>query len=108
MRKDRDASLGEVVIGRYGPVKGARVLAFMVSWGVMMEEAGDRPTAEDQARFWHQHVRTVYRDLARFRECFPLERDPTRIMALAIAEAERAPSVAEMGAQRMRELGVVV
>jgi hypothetical protein len=79
-------SLLSVAAARVGTLRAYRVVAFMVEWH-MARAALDRDelTVEEFAEWWRVHVRTAYRDQARFREAFPEETTPDRLLDLALA-----------------------
>lgn len=108
MSRRQGPTLLEVTIGRLGPLKGARVLAFMIAWDTTAQAVGHAPTLAEHAEYWHESERTGYRDLARFRECFPHERDPTRIMAVARAQFDQTRGVRGLGAVDVSRVGVVL
>lgn len=108
MSPRKPATLAEAAIGKLGVVKGARVLAFMVSWSQTTDAIGHAPTVAEYATFWHQHERTVYRDLARFRECFEHEVNPTRLMTVAAASYDLERGVKGLGELQLGKLGVVL
>jgi hypothetical protein len=88
-----------------GMLKGARVLAFMVSWETARSALGDEWPAtgvEAQVRaaaaWWREAERTTWYQLARFRECFPGEETPSRLMDELAAEWDRSRGVRGLGA----------
>lgn len=108
MSRRKPNSLAEAAIGKLGVVKGARVLSFMLAWAQTMDAIGHPPTVGEHAEFWHQHERTVYRDLARFRDCFEHEVNPTRLMTLAANAYEHERGVKGLGEVRLDQVGVVL
>jgi hypothetical protein len=49
------------------------------SWATVREAVGHDPTAEEVAEWWGQAVRSVYREQAAFRACFPTLDTPAPI-----------------------------
>lgn len=96
-------SLIEYAAARVGQVRAARVIAFMVQWNTARIDLGDEwPTegieaeARAYADWWRLSERTAWRELARFREVFPDEPTPTRLLHLLRAE-QRRRGVAGLG-----------
>src|SRR5437764_14606153 len=75
-------SLAKIIIGRVVLMKGGRVLAFILAWSVAEEALGYPPTLEEYAEWWNESRATAFREQARFRECFPDEATPQRIVDL--------------------------
>ena len=90
-------SLALVLAKRVGFWNGARVLVFIVAWGMMTDAVGRPESIEAYSRYWGQSDRTSYRELAAFRKALPGEVDPARIWELVRAEvptdAEEGPAV---------------
>jgi hypothetical protein len=63
-----------------GQVKGAKVVAFIVMWAIAEEALGHSPTLDDYAEWWRESRSTVFREQARFREAFPGESTPQRLV----------------------------
>lgn len=108
MSPRRAPTLLEVAVGKLGVMRGSRVLSYMVAWQITAEAIGHAPTVAEHAEWWHESVRTTYRDLARFRECFPHEIDPTRLMTIAAAAYEREKGVKGLGRLTVDRVGVVL
>jgi len=97
-------------VGQLGPLKGARVVAFMVSWEVARQALGDEWPADGieaqvvaHSRWWRESTRTTWRDLARFRECFDGEDTPTRLMLAVAGNWDRARGVHGLGSVALPE-----
>lgn len=90
-------SLLEVAVRRVGPLKGARVLAFMVAWDVVRRELGHEPTLDEYAEWWRVSKRTAFREQAQFRKCFPAESDPARLMDAARGAWDERKGVRGLG-----------
>ncbi len=65
-----------------GQIAGAKVVAFIVQWGIAREALGHSLTLEDYADWWHASRSTVFREQARFRDAFPGETTPQRLVDL--------------------------
>src|SRR3954465_969741 len=81
-RAKRPPSLLKVAVSRVGTVKGARVVAFILCWAIADDALGHPPTLEEYAEWWNESRATAFREQARFRECFPDEATPQRIVDL--------------------------
>jgi hypothetical protein len=79
-RKKRRPTLQELAAKRVGRTSGARVVAFIVQWAVAAEALGHALTLEEYADWWHASRSTVFREQARFREAFPGEATPQRLV----------------------------
>jgi hypothetical protein len=77
---DRKVTLGEYMAGRVGLLKGSKVAAFIVAWGIYIE-AQERPhTLDGYAAYWGQSLSTTYRERDLFRICWPGMKDPTELL----------------------------
>jgi hypothetical protein len=74
-------TLQQLAASHVGQVRGAKVVAFIVMWGIAEEALGHSPTLEEYADWWHESRSTVFREQARFREAFPSETTPQRIVS---------------------------
>jgi hypothetical protein len=87
---------------RVGLRKSLQVMTYMVSWRICADDLAHEPTAEEYADWWKVSRRTAYREQALFREAFPGESSPARLLeATAHAWASRPsgrPSPAVLGA----------
>jgi hypothetical protein len=63
-----------------GQVKAAKVVAFIVQWAIAEEALGHPPTLDEYAEWWCESRSTVFRLQARFREAFPGETTPQRLV----------------------------
>ncbi len=62
------------------------MVAFIVQWAIA-QEALDHPlTLDEYGEWWHASRSTVFREQARFREAFPGETTPQRLVDLLGAE----------------------
>jgi hypothetical protein len=87
---------------RQGPIKGGRTIAFMLQWAIWRESTGQVPRTitEDvqaYADWWRDSERTAWRDVARFREAFPGELTPDRILDLVADQLDRREGVRGLG-----------
>lgn len=110
MQPDRRPTLLEHCVGKLGVIKGARVVVDLGSWSFVMSQAKDWPEGEDRGvltarmSLWADTFgysdRTAWRRLSAFREAFPGEVDPTRIVRaveLRIADQKAATDVMAIG-----------
>jgi hypothetical protein len=94
----RRATIAEVATRELGPLRGGAVIAFMVMWQAAMAAADEWPEGlSDQVRAYSgwslQSERTVWRHLKRFRQAFPGEETPSRLMQHAAREVDRRRAV---------------
>jgi|SRR5215216_1110212 hypothetical protein len=84
MRRKRSQrpSLQQLAASNVGQIAGAKVVAFIVQWGIACEALGHPLTLEEYADWWHASRSTVFREQARFREAFPGETTPQRLVDL--------------------------
>lgn len=104
MAKRKSPSLLRIAASRVGPLKGSRVLAYMIAWDMVRQELGHEPTPEEYGEWWKQSRATSFREQAAFRECFPGEKNPARLMDLARSSWDERRGVAGLGAVQLREL----
>lgn len=88
MKQRRDATIMQVCYAKHGILKGARTCAFIAQWTMASQGLGRQITREEYAEWWKESERTVYRELARFREAFPALNNPQPIADQAIARSE--------------------
>lgn len=82
-----DTTLFQAAVRRVGLRRAGQVMAFMVAWEAARQELGRSPAnVEEYAEHWRQPVRSAYRELARFRETFPAETTPDRLLDQALAQ----------------------
>lgn len=65
-----------------GRDKAKRLAIFLQQWDHQADELGRAPTVKEYAAEWNESETGVYRLLEEFREVFPSEEDPSRIMEL--------------------------
>lgn len=58
-----------------------RLTALIQQWDHTVDQLGREPTAEEYAEQWSMPVATAYRTLAEFREVFPSEKSPSRLVS---------------------------
>jgi hypothetical protein len=85
-RTRRQPTLQQLAAERVGQIAGAKVVAFIVQWAIAQEALGHPLTLEEYADWWHASRSTVFREQARFREAFPGETTPQRLVDLLGAE----------------------
>jgi hypothetical protein len=89
---EQSATLLEVALKRAGVMKGARATEFVIAWGTAVSKLGHELGAaegghlsaamREYASYWKVHERTAWRELHRFREVFPEEESPARLVVL--------------------------
>jgi hypothetical protein len=89
-RRKKPPTLQQLAARHVGKVKGARVVAFIVMWAIAEDALDHPPTLEEYAEWWHESRSTVFREQARFREAFPGETTPQRLVDVLKAEEGRA------------------
>jgi hypothetical protein len=85
-RRRKRPTLQQLASARIGQIAGAKVVAFIVQWAVTEEALGHAPTLDEFADWWHASRSTAFREQARFREAFPAETTPQRLIDLLKAE----------------------
>jgi len=70
----------DYVQGRVGRRPAQRVLAFLQEWDTLADELGRDPTLEEYAERWRLPRATAYSDQRLFREAFPGEQNPRRLL----------------------------
>ena len=88
-----------VVAGRrVGLRKAMKVLAYMTAWAHVRDDIGHDPTAEEFAAWWKESAATAYRAQQLFRQAFPDETNPARLLELAAEQANaRRPVATALG-----------
>jgi hypothetical protein len=77
-------------MARVGIRKGMRVLTFIVCWQVAAMKDGElvEIDVEEYAEYWKLARSTAFRDQAAFRQAFPTETTPHRIVEEVIRRRE--------------------
>jgi hypothetical protein len=57
-------------------------MAFVVCWAITEEALGHPPTLEEYGEWWRQSRSTIFREQALFREAFPGQSSPQRLVGL--------------------------
>jgi hypothetical protein len=81
-RKSARPTLQQLASARVGQTKGAKVVAFIVMWAIAEDALGHPPTLDEYAEWWRESRSTAFRLQARFREAFPSETTPQRLVDL--------------------------
>ena len=63
-----------------GALQAYRTVAYVVCWAIAEERLGHPPTLEEYAEWWGESLRTVFREQERFRNAFPGETTPQRLV----------------------------
>lgn len=82
---------------RVGLRKAMKVLSFMVAWDHARDQLGYEPTIDQYAEWWKESAATAYRHQQVFREAFPGETTPSRLLDLAAEQANVRRGVASLG-----------
>lgn len=83
-----------VATQRVGLRKAMKVLAYMTAWDHVRDDLGREPSAEEYAKWWKESPATAYRQQALFRDAFPAETTPSRLLDLAAEQANVRRGVA--------------
>ena len=81
-KQRRRPTLQRLAARHVGQIGGAKVVAFIVQWAIAGEALGHSLTLDEYADWWHASRSTVFREQARFREAFPGEATPQRLVDL--------------------------
>ena len=81
-KKQHPRTLQEFVSKQVGLIKTARVITFILAWGIAAEAVGHPLTLEEYADWWKESRSTSFREQALFREAFPGETTPQRLVDL--------------------------
>lgn len=74
-------TLVELCVKRTGKhLAGARLAAFIVTWGVCRDKLGRTPSVEEYADWWGQPYATAYREQQLFREAFAPLKTPDPVL----------------------------
>jgi hypothetical protein len=79
-------TLQQLAAKNVGQIAGAKVVAFIVQWAIAQEAVGHALTLDDYGDWWRASRSTVFREQARFREAFPGEATPQRLVDLLSQE----------------------
>lgn len=83
LRKRRQRpTLQQLAAANVGQIAGAKVVAFIVQWAIAQEALGHPLTLDEYGDWWNASRSTVFREQARFREAFPSETTPQRLVDL--------------------------
>ncbi len=88
----RPLTLLEYAHRRVGLRNSMRVMTYMVSWQIAREDLGYEPTAEQYGQWWKESPATAYREQALFRQAFPNESNPARLLDLTAPAWATRPS----------------
>lgn len=96
-------SLLALAIERRGVLRGAAAIAFMAQWAQARDAAEEWPTdlspqVRAYARHWRVSERTAWREISRFREVWPEEESPSRLLDQVAGRWERNAGIAALGA----------
>jgi hypothetical protein len=99
----RSASLAKIAARQLGPLKGGRAIAFMWQWLIWRERRDVEPRTiteaiEAYAAYWGESESTVWSHLQRFREAFPGEETPDRLLDQVADQIDARRGVRGLGA----------
>ena len=69
----------EVAVSNAGIRKAISGLGWAYTWAIARESLGHDPSVEEVAGWWHQSLRTTYRNQSAFRQAFPMLDSPAKI-----------------------------
>lgn len=102
MTPARPRTILEQAQGALGIWKGTATVAFMICWFSTVRELDREPTVEEYAETWGVSRRTAFREQERFRQAFPGEQTPTRIMsAIAARQADAVTTPRALSGQAL-------
>jgi hypothetical protein len=90
----RRQTLLEYIFATVGFRKGRKIVTFMLSWDLVESKLGYEPTVEEYAHWWKESASSGYREQALFRECFPAETSPSRLLHDVRRRRQRVDMVA--------------
>lgn len=90
MPRRKPRTWAELIAARIGLRRGARAIAFAITWAVTESDWGRAPTIEEYAEEWGCSRATAFRDLALFREALPEFDTPSEwYAAVGVADMAR-------------------
>jgi hypothetical protein len=97
-RDENGEPLLTIAARRVGLRKAFKVLSFMAAWRLAEDSVGRPIGITDYAAWWREPNGTVYRHQALFREAFPGETTPARLLALAAEQWDERKGISALGA----------
>jgi hypothetical protein len=95
---DQGTPLLTVAARRVGTRRAFKVLTFMASWEYARRQMRVQTlTVPEYAEWWREPEATAYRHQALFREAFPGEKNPDRLLDAAAAQWDERTGVAGLG-----------
>jgi len=76
----KESTLLQIATKRVGVRSGFKAVTYMVAWQIVRDDLGHDPTVAQYADWWRESQATAYREQALFREAFPEERTPARLL----------------------------
>lgn len=80
MGRTKTKTLLQYAAGNVGKLQAYRAVAFVVCWAIAQEALRHPPTLEEYAEWWGETLRTAFREQERFRNAFPGETNPQRLV----------------------------
>ncbi len=110
---EKGETLLKVATRNAGLRHGTSAVAFVVAWALAEQSLGHElgdgvltNALEEYRNYWRQSYRTSWREIERFREAFPGEKSPVRLLRLI--EDERAMAKQKLGVAGVGGLRVAV
>jgi hypothetical protein len=97
-RGEKGEPLLTIAARAVGLRKAFRVLTFMAAWDrARVAMRRQTLTLDEYAQWWKVSPATSYREQALFRECFPQESTPDRLLDVAAVQWDESHGVAALG-----------
>jgi hypothetical protein len=101
-RDETGESLMAIATRNAGPRRAIQALTFIAAWDTARRGLVKRPlTLAEYGEWWRLSESTMYREQARFREAFPGESTPDRLLDLIQGQAYAHQGVKGLGALRV-------
>jgi hypothetical protein len=79
------------LVRTFGFRKAMRVVSFVTCWEIVRRDLGREPTIEEYGEWWKESRATAFRHQQLFREAFPNEETPSRL--LDVMSEQRATNI---------------
>ena len=79
-KRNKPKTLLQLAVANGGLIKGYRAVGFILCWAIAEEMISHPPTLDEYREWWKESRATAFREQAIFRECFPGETTPQRIV----------------------------
>ncbi len=91
-------TLLELAVANVGPMRAPRVIAFVMLWAAARETLGHEPTIDEFVQWSGMSRRTTYRRRDLYRQAYPGEHTPSRLLDVAAADWDRRRGARALGA----------